>query len=539
MNMRTTKLNKKDNNIETEIEGKPTSWTAPLSYMTQITATLSEDRTFFVVELNMGDEIKQIATPPNKWIRSLKQVDSIARAAKYVLKGKDEDAVKNIHEKIQVFAAQIGMDIQDEDEPSKKNLIKYYGDFILKNWIIKTLVQTGEMWYYDKRGYYLPQVAQLIGKFCAETDELTNNINWNIRNITTYIKGKTGCDEFQETIDLINLRNGVFEVRNKVLSEHSPKYNFRGRLELDYNANATCPEFIWLIENALPDEKDRKLLQEVFGYFLLGTMTKHFHIFAGVPNSGKTVIARILSELLGGKEKVSGHSLSAISNKGSKAVAYMHDMKANIDSDMEYDHVKDISMLKKLTGGDPISVRKLWEGFGTFYNITKLLFACNRLPELSKKVKSDKAFWERVILLKFNKPLDFNGKKKLNLDEALTNVYAPEMVGILNWALEGARLYLEHGFTYDFQNSYEFWFEETGDSLKHFLNFYFEFKEEGKVDAEDMRKCYDEYCRAHAEYKKLSQKEFGMELGEFDIHRKQYGRGSNRGKYYYAGVSLK
>jgi P4 family phage/plasmid primase-like protien len=517
---------------------KPT-WTAPLSYKTKITATMNEDGRFQVITLNVGGKITQIATPPVNWIRSIKQIDTIARNVKYLLKGKDEDAVRDLHAKIHVFAAQIGKDIIQSDEASKSNLIKYYGDFFLKDWIIKTLVQNGEMWYYDKRGYYLPYVKELIEKFCAETEALTDNINRNVRNITTYIKGKTYCDEFQEPVDLINLKNGVFDVRKKVLSEHNPKYNFRGRLELESDANAICPEFIWLIENALPDEKDRKLLQETFGYFLLGTATKHFHIFSGVPNSGKTIIARILIELLGGIEKVSGHSLPALGNKGSRAVADMRGMRANIDSDMEYDRVKNISMLKKLTGGDPISAAKVYKTSSTFFNTTKLLFACNRLPELSKKVKSDTAFWDRVILLKFGKPLDFNGKKKLPLDEALKTIYVPEMAGILNWALKGAIMFLEHGFTYDFENSYDLWYEETDDSLKHFLDIYFDIKEDGKVDTEKMRTSYDEYCKANPEHKKLSQQKFGMALGEYGIHRRQYGSRDKRGKYYYAGVSLK
>jgi len=53
------------------------------------------------------------------------------------------------------------------------------------------------------------------------------------------------------------------------LLPHSPDYYFLNRVEVDFIPGAECPLFDNMLEYALPNENDRLLLQEWFGYHFM------------------------------------------------------------------------------------------------------------------------------------------------------------------------------------------------------------------------------------------------------------------------------
>lgn len=406
---------------------------------------------------------------------------------------------------------------------------------------IKTHTDTTEMWRYNKNlGYWEPKARNFIQTYCGDYDELCKNSAFN--SLLTFIQGQTWVErkDFEENEDYINVENGVVEIVTGKLLAHDSKYNFKGRLEIFYDPDAKCPKFMELIENALP-ERDRLLLQEGFGYTIANIIAKYAFFLQGIPDSGKTTIARILIILLGGASKVSGHSLASLSDRSNRAIAYMNDKKANIDSDMEYEQIKNISTFKKITGGDIITADRKNEHPFQYINRAKLIFVANKFPSLSDKVLTDVAFWNRMIVLMFRKKIYIPEKQlERDINKAIEKNYKPELAGILNWALEGARRYsLNNRFTYDHEATFDMWFEDEieDNPLLDFLTWAcINMDVEGEIPKDEVRKLYKAYCNETGK-EELSPKFFG-------IYMKQLGTFSkrpiidNKQVPVYKGISL-
>ncbi len=296
------------------------------------------------------------------WFRHQKQIKKAVKEIKNkytpdILKENySKQTLENLEYKLQQvsgnFIQELPLTKADGLEISE---IKSHGKILLRSISIKTLTDTCEMWLYNKNlGYWERTASNYIQTYCGSFDELCTNSAF--RNLLTYIQGQTWINrkDFEENEDYINVENGVVKIDTGKLLTHDSKYSFKSRLEIFYNPDAKCPKLMELIDNALP-ERDRLLLQEAFGYTIANIIAKYAFFLQGVPDSGKTTIARILIILLGGTSKVSGYSLATLSDHNNRAIAYLNDKKANIDSDMEQEQIKDISIFKKITGGDIIT----------------------------------------------------------------------------------------------------------------------------------------------------------------------------------------
>jgi putative DNA primase/helicase len=95
------------------------------------------------------------------------------------------------------------------------------------------------------------------------------------------------------------------------------------------------------------------------------------------------------------------------------------------------------SLIKRVTGGDPVDARDLNKSFFTFFAQFKLTIACNSKPRITG---TDGGIWRRMILVPWLEQIpqadrDLHLKAKLHAEGS----------GILNRLLKGLRDYLENG----------------------------------------------------------------------------------------------
>ena len=198
-------------------------------------------------------------------------------------------------------------------------------------------------------------------------------------------------------------------------------------------------------------------------------------------------------------------------------------------------------MFKKLTCGDIISADRKFEKISGFINRAKLTFVCNKLPGLSEEVKNDMQFWNRIILIKFKNRITVPEDKIVrDLSKAIDKFYRPELSGILNWALEGARRYIKNNkLTYKHEDTFDLWFEddEEENPLKDFINTYYSFQEDGEVPTGAVKGEYIIYCSQN-NITPLSPKYFGMNLSKLGIKRSKYPKSPDfKGMSVYKGIS--
>lgn len=254
-----------------------------------------------------------------------------------------------------------------------------------------------------------------------------------------YIRDKNYHDReiFNSQPYMLNLQNGVLDIKHNKFLEHSPDYYFLTTIPVAYKKNAKIKKIKQFLKQILrPD--DIKRIQEIFGYCLY----REYHIqkafmFLGDGANGKSTVLNLLKTMIG-IHNVSSVSLQELCDNRF-AAANLYNKLANIYPDLPDKTLTKTGMFKILTGGDNISAEQKFKDHFNFINYAKLIFSANKLPE----VKDDtNAFFRRWEFLNF--PYTFFGDKcdpkilsKLTTDQ--------ELSGLLNWSIIGLRRLLKNG----------------------------------------------------------------------------------------------
>jgi P4 family phage/plasmid primase-like protien len=333
----------------------------------------------------------------------------------------------------------------------------------LKNYKFKT-VRTDktqkEMFIYDKNvGYYLPNGSSYIHEWCSQ-DFMTSYKSFIdslilIINDNTYINR----EEFIHPRHLINMKNGIFNLETDELINHTPDYYFQGMLNIPYDKEAKCPIWEKAIKGMLPNDEDRIRMQKWFGYqFIRENKEQIAHGIFGISGSGKSKIFMILRDLLGEKN-VTNFELQDFNIPNSYAIGRLYGKYANINYDMSTTPIKDISVFKRLTSGDPIVGRNIFESPFEFVNYAKLSWACNKLPTVTDEILRTTEFKRRVMLTEI-----VRGHDEVDID--IYSKFRKELTGIFNWALEGHKLYIkEKGFNFKRESVPSLWKDNMEGAL--------------------------------------------------------------------------
>lgn len=379
---------------------------------------------------------------------------------------------------------------------------KYYHVYTLRD-DVKT-----EIWIYVG-GIYIPQGATYIKEFvrlvlggCYQKWIVTDVIDRIVAD--TYIESNKFFEH--ENIYEMPVQNGVVQLKQKKLTDFTPKKIFFTKLPLNYDENAKPKETLKFISEIVKPE-DVSIIQELFGYSLLKDypISKAF-MFLGSGANGKSRLILLLKSFVGA-ENCSGESLDHI-QKNDFATSNLFKKLLNLAGDMNANTLNDTKSFKEITGGDRISADRKFKTPVYFHNYAKLCNSCNDLPKTNDLTDG---FFRRWILITFpNKFVPKNEYKKLGKKER-ENVYVAdeqiiekitskeEMSGLLNWALEGLDRLLEKGcFSYssttkEIRNQ---WLR-TSNSFAAFALDNIKQKYDSYVLKSDLKTAYTKYCRKH------------------------------------------
>ncbi|EGT0013092.1 DNA primase [Clostridium perfringens] len=335
-------------------------------------------------------------------------------------------------------------------------------------------------------------------------------------------------DDFNRNPYLVNVRNGLLDIRDMSFKEHTPSYLSTVQLNVEYNPQVDCPQFKKFLNEVL-DCKLIPLVQEIVGYLLTtNTVSQKAFVFWGPARTGKSTLLWVVEYLLLGKKNVSNIPWQEIGDKFK--TAELLGKLANVFSDLPSKSIDDTGIFKVVTGEDYLMAEKKNKNPFKFKPFARLVFSCNELPR--NYVDRTEGFYRRLIIVPFNRQIE-----KSKIDKALKYKFQREKEGILNWALEGLkRLY---------ENNFEFSENELTDGVKK------EYKRENNNVISFVEECceldslfscsrielyeaYKEFC-VEAGLKALSQIKFNKELeGNFNITRSR-----NRKLRSWNGVRIK
>jgi len=309
---------------------------------------------------------------------------------------------------------------------------------ILSNRRIVTLSDTNEMLDYDAAaGLFRPGAEPRIARALEHTfrrlgAEKALRISV-MREIQERLKRRTykKRGELNKHAFLLNLMNGMFDLRTFQLLPHDPKYLSTVQLPVEFHPEASCPNTMKFLSEVLYKE-DLVVIQELLGYLLWKGMPAHkAWMLVGSGSNGKSTFIELIRKLLG-EHNISSRGLVDL-ELNRFATADLFGKLANVHADLPDIALRSTGKFKMLTGGDPVTAEQKFKNAFQFVNYAKMVFSTNKIPEA---VDDTDAFFRRWELITF--PNVFTGEKEdRNLKAKLST--PEELSGQFNFAIEGLK----------------------------------------------------------------------------------------------------
>ena len=257
--------------------------------------------------------------------------------------------------------------------------------------------------------------------------------------------------DFDANSRYIGVANGDIDLESGKLSEPDPSRMLSKASSVMFNAEAKCPLWEKTLKECLVYEDVVKYFQRLIGYVALGKPRENKLVFLhGYGCNGKSTVMSVLREVFGPygvtlqpQTLVTLSDRRLLSSGGlSPDVLRLKGARLAIAEELTEGSKIKSDMLKRLAGTEELVARGLYQEAVSF-SPTHTIFVCtNHLPKISDD--GDGA-WRRLALLEF--PRSFDKDPEFKKDERLKDKLLGESSGILNWILEGVRLYKEVGLT--------------------------------------------------------------------------------------------
>ena len=255
-------------------------------------------------------------------------------------------------------------------------------------------------------------------------------------------------EQFDRDPYLLNLQNGTFNLNTCELQPHRSSDMLTMVAAANYDPNAECPRFLQFIDEVTLNRAEiKRYLQKVCGYLLPGKNELHcmFFFYGKMTRNGKTTLASTIKGALGSYSVTCDVDIiTKPSGKGSgspkpELLQLYKKRFAYFEEPDKYSTLQG-SLLKQITGGSHLSARGLYSNSHLEFKCTaKMVISCNNLPRINdlSLIKSD-----RIKIIPFDKHFSENERDTSLADQFST----PEaMSAILNWLIEGYRLYVSEG----------------------------------------------------------------------------------------------
>jgi len=229
--------------------------------------------------------------------------------------------------------------------------------------------------------------------------------------------------------NLLNLKNGMYDVVSGKLSEHDAKYLSTIQLPYEYNSKSKCPRWNQFLEEIFPDDPDSKnILQEWYGYCLIPETKYEKALFCvGEGCNGKTVALTVLENLIG-KANCSHISLDKL-DADFHTVGLFNKL-LNLCKETEAREIANSAAFKSVVSGETQEDAYKFRDRFSFPVFARLCFATNNFPKFND---TSQGIYRRLLVLYFKE--SFEGKEDTDLLEKLLM----ELPGIFQWALDGYR----------------------------------------------------------------------------------------------------
>lgn len=313
------------------------------------------------------------------------------------------------------------------------------------------LVWDGIRWRPDTGGHVLHLVSQLGSKLRDEAAQIIDqDYAQRLRKFASTLESRArirsvvdlaavnpnlqlGAADLDRDPYLLNLRNGTLHLPSRGLRPHDRSDYITKLVDIEYDETATCPRFDQFVKDIFRDEPETtEYLRRYFGYCLSSaTQDQSLLLLIGSGCNGKSVLQSVVAKTLGDYACNASPDTFAVRDAGGARgdLTRLRGARVVFTSESNEDARLDEAMIKRLTGGEPIVARALYQGEQEFVPGFKVIFGTNNLPRLTA---DDAAVWRRLRVVPFKRVIKDSEK-----DPELASKLILEKQGIMNWLLAG------------------------------------------------------------------------------------------------------
>jgi len=291
-------------------------------------------------------------------------------------------------------------------------------------------------------------------------------------------------------------------------------------LKAEYRPEAAADAWLEFIDTVLPETDTAIWVQKWSGYWLVGcTAEQKMAMFQGRGSNGKSTLIETIAEAVMGDYEATAPIATFLHNDNrsggegpTPSIARLPGVRMLRTSEPDPGARLGEGMIKKITGGERQEARELNKSFFEFKPQLKLTMSVNQLPAV---VGKDMGIRRRIVVVPFTQ--DFKPEKGFH-DKLLA-----EGPGILNWMLDGLRLYLEEGLDMPeaIENATHLYFTEM-DPIGQFLKDAIDPQSQpgDSEGATTLWKAYQQWCSENNEDPR-TQTQFGRRLNDLGYRVKR------------------
>ena len=196
-----------------------------------------------------------------------------------------------------------------------------------------------------------------------------------------------------------------------------------------------CGRFLQLLEESLPDARDREAFQCFGGYVLMPNCNLETVLVCyGPGGTGKSKATGVFRDVLG-DDLCGASGLDELCKSASYSLPKLKHKMLNLGTELNGHEIEESANLKKLASGESMDVRQIFREPEDMRTTCKMLFLSNIQPRFRAGTNAES---RRLRIVPFTVERAENDKD-IHLGEKLSK----EARGVLNWMLEGLSVILK------------------------------------------------------------------------------------------------
>lgn len=304
------------------------------------------------------------------------------------------------------------------------------------------------------------------------------------------------ADDLDRDDFILNTNNGTLDLKNFNFLSHCASDMLSLKADVDYKPQARACRWDQFVDEIMEgDGQKTRYLQKLSGICLTGysSIEKMWFLYGSTTRNGKSTFIETIADILGDYAvNIRPETLAIRKNNDSRTasgdIARLAGKRLVVCSEPPKRMPLDIAQIKSMTGRDTITARFLHQSEFEFVPKFKLICNTNYLPLIQDMTVFTS---DRIQVISFDRHFD-TSEQDLTLKDKLIQ----EKSGILNWCLQGLRMFYDEGL--DSPTSVSLAtkkYQQGSDKIQCFFDDMLEACEGNNIACKDLYIKYDVWCQ--------------------------------------------